>query len=191
MPTYSTFWIEKDRIPRLRVLWNETLPDGRPRYSTSAIGRELGCSKNAVIGKAQREGLPARACPIIRAPDDPRRGKGNSSKPVPRAGAKTLPTLSSLTKPVEAAPTVKRVQPAAAPKPPPQAPLSPPEAPPRAPMTPAPYGKVMECCWPLGHPGTSSFCFCKKPSVPGKPYCQSHVEVAYVRIRDRREDEAA
>lgn len=184
MPTYSAFWIEEGKVARLRELWAETLPDGRPRYSTSAIGRELGCSKNAVIGKAQREGLPERACPIIRSPNDPRRGKGNNPK---RAGLNTLAPLSSLTRPVKAAPA----QPLAIGKSPPSPRLAPP--PPRA-TTPVPvpiFGKIMKCCWPFGEPGTPSFRFCEEPSVPGKPYCPPHVTVAYVRIRDRREDEAA
>jgi GcrA cell cycle regulator len=29
------------------------------------------------------------------------------------------------------------------------------------------------CCWPIGDPGSSSFQFCERPALPGKPYCQS------------------
>jgi GcrA cell cycle regulator len=49
---------------------------------------------------------------------------------------------------------------------------------------------VITCCWPIGEPGTSSFRFCDASSVPGKPYCEEHAELAYVRIRDKREDAA-
>jgi GcrA cell cycle regulator len=46
------------------------------------------------------------------------------------------------------------------------------------------------CCWPIGEPGKPSFHFCNTSSVPGKPYCEDHAAIAYVRIRDRREDAA-
>jgi len=57
-------------------------------------------------------------------------------------------------------------------------------------VTTRPYGRVVTCCWPLGEPGTRSFRFCDDPSEPGKPYCSDHVKLAYVRVRDRREDAA-
>jgi GcrA cell cycle regulator len=46
------------------------------------------------------------------------------------------------------------------------------------------------CCWPIGEPGTRSFRFCDDESLPGKPYCGPHAALAYVKIRDRREDAA-
>ena len=52
------------------------------------------------------------------------------------------------------------------------------------------YGRIVTCCWPLGDPGTESFRFCELASEPGKPYCSDHVKLAYVRVRDRREDAA-
>lgn len=36
------------------------------------------------------------------------------------------------------------------------------------------------CAWPIGHPGESGFHFCGGEVVEGKPYCQSHCNVAYV-----------
>jgi GcrA cell cycle regulator len=42
-----------ERIAALIALWNESLP-------TSEIGRQLGITKNAVIGKVHRLGLPQR-----------------------------------------------------------------------------------------------------------------------------------
>jgi len=46
------------------------------------------------------------------------------------------------------------------------------------------------CCWPLGEPGTRSFRFCDEQSEPGKPYCTEHARLAYVKVRDRRDDAA-
>ena len=52
-------WTE-DQIDQLKELWGEGL-------STSEIGRKLGVTKNAVVGKAHRLGLPPRPSPIKRA----------------------------------------------------------------------------------------------------------------------------
>ncbi len=46
-------------IARLRALWTEDLP-------TAEIGRRLGVSKCAIVGKAHRLDLPARPSPIRR-----------------------------------------------------------------------------------------------------------------------------
>jgi GcrA cell cycle regulator len=46
------------------------------------------------------------------------------------------------------------------------------------------------CCWPIGDPGTKTFRFCDDASLAGKPYCDEHAKLAYVRIRDRKEDAA-
>lgn len=54
----SDLWAD-DTILRLRRLWDEG-------HSTNEIGRRLGVSKNAVVGKAHRLDLPARPSPIRR-----------------------------------------------------------------------------------------------------------------------------
>src|SRR5271166_4367194 len=67
-------------VTRLRSLWAEG-------HSTAEIGRRLGVSKNAVVGKAHRLDLPARPSPIRRdgpGPSPPRRS-------VPRTIGPTLP----------------------------------------------------------------------------------------------------
>ena len=46
-----------DRISTLMALWGEGIP-------TSEIGRRLGVTKNAVVGKVHRLGLPKRNSPI-------------------------------------------------------------------------------------------------------------------------------
>lgn len=50
-----------DRMKVLIALWNEGLP-------TAEIGRRLGITKNAVVGKAYRLQLPRRQTPTRRAP---------------------------------------------------------------------------------------------------------------------------
>jgi GcrA cell cycle regulator len=53
-----------------------------------------------------------------------------------------------------------------------------------------PGARVTPCCWPIGEPGTRSFRFCDVDAIAGKPYCDEHSALAYVKVRDRREDAA-
>jgi GcrA cell cycle regulator len=161
-----------ETIVRLRSLWDEG-------HSTAEIGRRLGVSKNAVVGKAHRLDLPARPSPIRR--DGPQSGVPRRPSPR-RASGPTLPPLSSTSGSLAEAP-----RPLIPPQP---VPRPPPPAPPRVQVVPRAYGRTIACCWPIGEPGTPSFRFCSADSFPGKPYCAEHAELAYVRVRDRREDAA-
>ncbi|MCW8307939.1 GcrA cell cycle regulator [Acidiphilium sp. PA] len=172
-----------DAIMRLRSLWDDGL-------STAEIGRRLGISKNAVVGKAHRLDLPARPSPIRRDPatlNVPR-------EPAPRRVSG--PTLPSMAEPPEA--PVSPATPAAAS---PAPAITPVAAPPvnrparpslvaamTAPIRLSP--RAPACCWPIGEPGTATFRFCGEPALNGKPYCGPHADIAYVRVRDRREDVA-
>jgi GcrA cell cycle regulator len=186
-------WTEES-ILRLRAFWSEGL-------STAEIGRRLGVSKNAVVGKAHRLDLTARPSPIRwEAVGETSRRRSRRPPAAPRPEGPTLPPLSSV------APAQRVVAPAAVVAPPPRVmkptttPLppaaGPAAAPPAAPaprlqaVAPRPYGRIVTCCWPLGEPGTKTFRFCDEASMPGKPYCEEHAQVAYVKVRDRREDAA-
>jgi GcrA cell cycle regulator len=151
-----------ETIARLRTLWDEG-------HSTAEIGRRLGITKNAVVGKAHRLALPARPSPIRRTA-----GEGRSApRAAPRrASATTLPSLAvtapvARPEPARSPPALRAVQ-----------------------AAPRPAGRISACCWPIGEPGTPSFRFCSDAAVGGKPYCAEHNAVAYVRVRDRREDAA-
>jgi GcrA cell cycle regulator len=41
------------------------------------------------------------------------------------------------------------------------------------------------CRWPHGHPGQDDFHFCGAPSLTGRPYCEHHCKVAYVKTDKR------
>ena len=82
----SEFEWTDDTIRELRRLWSEG-------HSTAEIGRRMGISKNAVVGKAHRLDLPARPSPI-RTGGSPRLPRAPRRQPVPRL-ADTMP-LSSL-----------------------------------------------------------------------------------------------
>ena len=167
-----------ETIERLRAFWAEGL-------STAEIGRRMGISKNAVVGKAHRLNLPARPSPIRR--------DGNGAAPRPAAPRRvTGPTLPPLR-------TMEVAEPMVAAPMPPLRPVLPPKPMVReaAPVRSAPVravaprvGRAAVCCWPIGEPGTKSFRFCDAGATHGKPYCVEHAQIAYVRVRDRREDAA-
>ena len=171
-------WTE-ETIARLRQLWQ----DG---HSTAEIGRRMGITKNAVVGKAHRLELPARPSPIRRGTQDGPRPRRSA---VRRTTGATLPGMTSSTPPVQRpVPPVAAVPSAA-------------EVAPARPATPQPVvlralplikpsARVSPCCWPIGDPGTPSFRFCDDGALPNKPYCAEHAALAYVKVRDRREDAA-
>jgi GcrA cell cycle regulator len=171
-------WSE-EVILRLRALWSEG-------HSTAEIGRRLGVSKNAVVGKAHRLDLPARPSPIRRDGSGPSQRK----RAARRVAGPTLPPLVSTNGGGLHAPRPS----IAAPRPPTPAAYAPrPAQPPPAPriqVAPRPFARTVACCWPIGEPGTKSFRFCDGDALIGKPYCQDHAQLAYVKVRDRREDAA-
>jgi GcrA cell cycle regulator len=160
-----------DMIARLRGLWEEG-------HSTAEIGRRMGVSKNAIIGKAHRLSLPGRPSPIRpdRAPGTGTRRRRSAPR---RISGPTLPALAALQTPL---PT-----PLVAPAPEERRPPSPRVA---FAAFARVGGRQLPCCWPIGEPGTPSFRFCDDVALPGKPYCEAHAQLAYVRVRDRREDAA-
>ena len=172
-------WTE-ETIERLRAFWAEGL-------STAEIGRRMGISKNAVVGKAHRLNLPARPSPIRRD------GPGSVARaPAPRRiTGSTLPPLAAAVEPVVeavAAPVMAPVP--VVPRPVVREPVAVVKAPPLRAVVQPRMGRSSACCWPIGEPGTKSFRFCDAAASAGKPYCAEHSQIAYVKVRDRREDAA-
>lgn len=155
-----------EAIERLRALWAEG-------HSTAEIGRRMGISKNAVVGKAHRLNLPARPSPIRRELGMPVAPRPQPAR-VPRPAGLALRTTLPAPAPVPAPATSHA---ALAPRP--------------AVVRSFPrLGPVRSCCWPIGEPGQPSFRFCSAEALNAKPYCMEHAAVAYVKARDRREDAA-
>ncbi|WP_338333222.1 GcrA family cell cycle regulator [Acetobacter sp. LMG 32666] len=203
-------WSE-EIIAQLKDLWAEGL-------STAEIGRRLSITKNAVVGKAHRLGLPPRPSPIRRNGSKPKAAADKTDKPtatpatpevsVGRAATPT-PPVAHLAQPVApatpapvvaqpAAPTAtpalsvvddktarkEKAAPAARTSPKPKTLL-------RSISDPEPQKRRgPACCWPIGDPGTPGFHFCGATPIPGKPYCEEHAQIAYVRLRDRRDSVA-
>lgn len=182
------------QVERLRRLWVEG-------HSTAEIGRRMNTTKNAVVGKAHRLDLPDRPSPIRRLAPGQEHAKKKRPPYVPVKN--TLPKLPS-----EAGQVVVLFEaPIAVPRTPTQrvrpsrairAPGGTKHVSPIDNLTPRPvrreepkekpYGRRVECQWPIGEPGSRDFRFCCEESEPGCSYCESHCKVAYVHIRDRRED---
>jgi GcrA cell cycle regulator len=150
-------WTE-ELIQELTQLWDAG-------HSASHIGKKLGVSKNAVIGKAHRLKLPARPSPIraessalrVRRPA-PKTAPRPVSKPAFKPAFKPQPVLEVVAKP--------------------------------APRPARRRADGPGCLWPIGDPGRPEFHFCGEPATPGKPYCEAHCAKAYI-VKSRARSEAA
>ncbi|HEY2132219.1 MAG TPA: GcrA family cell cycle regulator [Acetobacteraceae bacterium] len=131
-------------------------------HSMGQIARRIGRSKNSVVGKAHRLGLPSRPSPIQRAGYVP----SKRAKRARRAGSVTLAPLASLV---------------AAPKPPRKSPVP---APIRAPKTESPAeirpGRVEPCCFIMS---VKPVRYCDSPSMGGRPYCPAHWAICHTGTR--------
>lgn len=152
-----------ERNAHLRRLWLQRSPE----LSASLIGVRMGVSKNAIVGKAHRLGLPSRPSPI----QPPRVGPKPASAPRarPRGVVSPLPVGMGLTGGV--------ALPAAEPPPPPP------------PVSIAEFRnrEGRSCCWPIGEPGTSAFHYCGAGlSTLKRSYCDEHHGISWHKARDRR-----
>jgi GcrA cell cycle regulator len=102
-----------ERIAHPVQLWEEGV-------TTAEIGRRIGVTKNAVIGKVHRIGLVPR---VVKQAPPPRRNVFDFIGPV--------------------------------------------------------------CMWPIGHPTDTDFHFCGGRPVSGKPYCEHHAAVAYIKPKEK------
>ena len=191
-------WTEKV-VEQLKQLWADDL-------STAEIGRRLNMTKNAVIGKAHRLGLSPRPSPIRKAtkakPLTPTTSKKTTISKKTQAtqthrSSNTRHTQPSIPLPIP--PIVAKPQPKTNSPIPIEKPLTRKKksSPPPRSVSKSKIEKntVLEtefskrhsstCCWPLGEPGTPDFHFCGAPPLSGKPYCEKHCQIAYVRLRPR------
>ncbi|MDR7123711.1 GcrA family cell cycle regulator [Pseudotabrizicola sp. 4114] len=195
-----------ERVETLKKMWAEG-------QSASQIAKELGgVTRNAVIGKVHRLGLSNRVgggkdeaedeAPVVTAKPEPVAPRAPEPLPEPVAAA---PRPAAPERPAAAAPAApsnvtplpvrKAIIPAGQPLPPqPSANEISPEAlaSVREVEKHAKRLTLMEltertCKWPIGDPATEDFWFCGLPSLPGKPYCEAHVGVAFQPMSARRD----
>jgi GcrA cell cycle regulator len=143
----TTDWTAAE-LATLRRLWAEGV-------TALAIGREMGRSRNSVVGKAHRLFLPPRPSPIGQ-----RRGEVREAKPRVTLPALTVVRLA----PVQIAALGRRP-----PAPPPSAPPEPPQAP----------QQIVEGCMFISDDGRP-WRTCGAPCVPGRPYCLPHMRLCYL-----------
>lgn len=132
---------------RLRQLWTQD----SPQLSAQEIGRQLRVSKNAVIGKARRLGLPSRQSPIGRSGPKPEKWET-----VQRGEARVWKR--------RAEPQPKKAE-------------EPKE--PSAPVQRVPLRAKDGCSWVFGDP-RREWRFCDAPrSALGGAYCDKHRAIVY------------
>ena len=136
---------DENNVSKLKELWDQGLP-------TAQIGKLLGFTKNAVVGKAHRIGLERRPSPIRRTSVKPDRKKARSPV-MPKLNFENNNPENKPDDKIAFHPAVKNL-------------LS--------------NSTKRGCEWPVGHPDEAEFHFCDKERFEDKPYCLEHCAVAYV-----------
>jgi len=199
-----------DRVEILKKMWSEG-------QSASQIAGELGMvTRNAVIGKVHRLGLSNRGTIVTKEQNSeqskakPKRPKAQArsvnSKKIqngPKTSDSTTDVKQDIAEPVEKGPrkqpflnTNKSIIFTANQPLPPQ---------PSTSEISAETLKNVEsiekkskklslmeltertCKWPIGDPATEEFWFCGHTAEQGKPYCETHIEIAFQPVTSRRE----
>lgn len=173
--------------------------------STSEIGKRLGMSKNAVVGKLNRLGWNATAGSKTKAP-----ASKKTAAPAKKTTTKVAPKKATpVKKPVaKAKPVAKKTATPAKEKPAPKPVVKPTKKTASTPATKekktvssssksassknlAMHQRIIQhslemanlkpnqCRWPIGDPDSENFHFCGKQVFTGKPYCYEHCRLAY------------
>lgn len=149
-----------EMIDKLCQMWKQGL-------TTNEIAKNLGVSKNSIVGKVHRLNLTARPSPI----------KKKEDMPTEKAAQKPLapdPKSSKISK------NINKIK------------LDSVEIN-LAPLTEVSTKTEKNGCislteldnhtcrWPMGDPRDESFCFCGKKVRSGQTYCEEHAAIAYVK----------
>ena len=194
----STGW-DSNMLKKLKALVGKGL-------STAEMGKKLGMSKNAVVGKLNRLGWNAKASEV--APK-----KETKAETTKKTAAKKAEPKKAVKKPTKQTVVVKKAEKKVADK---KATKSPKKAEPKKAkvaekvVEPAKQEKTVvktaskktkkdlalhelliqhalqmanlkpnQCRWPIGDPDSDSFHFCGETVFAGKPYCYEHCRQAY------------
>ena len=135
--------------------------------SCSQIAREIGVTRNAVIGKMNRLGL-SRPKDVIGRQLEQRRAARLARPKTPRTWRSERPRLNIFAQ--------HEMLMAAFPRPQPPAEDIPIYNGRGCTLLELSQGK---CRWPISNPGAEDFCFCGNEPVEGLPYCMGHARIAY------------
>ena len=200
-----------ERVETLKRMWSEG------QSASQIAKELGGVTRNAVIGKVHRLGLSNRngsgndkakpADPVVEKPvkaeppkTKPARDEFEAPEQVAETRARPEPAPEPEAEPEAEAdafisPSRRQIIPAGQPLPP---------QPSANEISPEALASVREvekksrklslmeltertCKWPVGDPATDDFWFCGLPSLPGKPYCEAHVGVAFQPMSARRD----
>lgn len=144
-----------EMVEGLKKMWSEGL-------TTNEIAKNLGVSKNSIVGKVHRLNLTARPSPIKKKEEENETEVRSDKK----AKAKTA------VKPVKI--TINSFEMSAA------------GSEQKAAKHHKGCIKLTElgshtCRWPMGDPRDDNFCFCGKKVRGGQTYCEEHAAIAYVK----------
>ena len=155
--------------------------------STSEIGKRLGMSKNAVVGKLNRLGWNSKAGGVATADKSAASSKKSGAAAGAKKSAKTVSGGKSAVK--KAAATKSTAKTTAAPKAAPAKKSS--GGGKNLNKTLAMHQRIIQhslemanlkpnqCRWPIGDPDSEKFHFCGASVFVGKPYCYEHCKQAY------------
>ena len=144
MNTWTT-----ERITNLKKLWTP----GQPAPAAATILGNV--TRNAILGKVHRLGLPTPSTASTRASatSTQRRSRRQSSSAKTRAAPRCQPQPIK----TKRASTFPPLQPLVFNNPPRLGELKP-----------------DQCCWPEGDPRKPDFHFCGRTKTPDRPYCEHH-----------------
>ncbi len=170
--------------------------------STSEIGKRLGLSKNAIVGKLNRMGWNSKA--TAEAAAKAASGTTTSAKKTTKTATPKKATAAKTPKKTTVVATKKTTTPkkAAATKAAPKKVVTPKAEKKSAPAKPKTSEKTKtktlamhqriiqhslemaslkpnQCRWPIGDPDSENFHFCGETVFVGKPYCYEHCKQAY------------
>lgn len=142
-----------EMVDKLRQMWTE----GK---TATEIAKELGVTKNSIVGKVHRLCLTARPSPIKSKDEEPVE-KAEVEKEIPEEAEENVEVVAEPVESVKPEKTEKKHKSSC-------------------------HVKLVEldshtCRWPLGDPRDEDFCFCGKKVRMGQTYCEEHANMAYVK----------
>ena len=152
-----------EMIEGLKKMWKRGL-------TTNEIAKELGVSKNSIVGKVHRLNLTSRPSPIKKKDDEDDLDiiETPAEKPVQTDKPKA-PVSIEKELPVSQEPEPAKVR-----------------VPVETELKKRKCIKLSEldshtCRWPIGDPKDDHFCFCGNKVRAGQTYCDEHAAIAYVK----------
>ncbi len=174
-------WTDK-KIEKLKVLWDKGIP-------TAEIGKKLGFSKNAIVGKVHRLGLSNRNSPIK-----------TSSSLVKKDVVKNVEKIKNVSKEKSQKHIIEHLENAEKIEENTKSVVSKNESIKKTSSLLKNQKKkngegvsLLEltsdiCCWPIDEVNSENFHFCGKKVFKNRPYCLEHCAIAYINTTSQSED---